>query len=231
MQLIESSPLGVRAALIRMSSPDARCTYTLFPMVHIGERNFYNEVVGELESHDQILLEGVKHRVISHATQLYAKAAASPRINLVTQSVMGKASHLKPKCRNIDISPEDFDKYWQQLPFWHRSFYPAALTLAFTYLRFFGTRSDIARVVQFQFRRSRKEILDYSEGPDVSDVIRDARDVHIVGEISRRHERVKDTPVAIAIVFGASHMRAIAQYLVQTHRYRAYDSRWLMVFH
>jgi hypothetical protein len=64
MQLLESSALGLRAALIRLAGPNSLIKVSLFPMVHIGERSFFDAVYEDAFSAD-----GSRHLAISHPSK------------------------------------------------------------------------------------------------------------------------------------------------------------------
>ncbi len=63
MQIVENGPFGLRSAVLRLQSRNAKCTYLLFPMVHIGEPAFYEAVAARASECDHILVEGVGHRM------------------------------------------------------------------------------------------------------------------------------------------------------------------------
>ena len=69
MQLLESSALGLRAALIRLAGPNSLIKVSLFPMVHIGERSFFDAVYEDAFSAD-----GSRHLAISHPSKKKERA-------------------------------------------------------------------------------------------------------------------------------------------------------------
>ena len=54
MQIIDSTVLGVRSAVWHLRLDDQSPQFFLFPMIHIADENFYEEVVKRLENCDLI---------------------------------------------------------------------------------------------------------------------------------------------------------------------------------
>ncbi|MFD0851877.1 hypothetical protein ACFQ07_06575, partial [Actinomadura adrarensis] len=57
MQFIETSVIGVRSAMITLGRRTTPLRFVLFPMVHVGERSFYDEVAARASSCDLIVAE------------------------------------------------------------------------------------------------------------------------------------------------------------------------------
>src|SRR5690242_20311459 len=59
MQFIESSIVGLRSAVITLTHRATPLQFTLFPMVHMGEQAFYNEVAARARLCQLLVAEGV----------------------------------------------------------------------------------------------------------------------------------------------------------------------------
>ena len=231
MQFIENSIAGVRAAFLKFRSREAQCTYTLLPMIHIGEQSFYDEVLRELERHDLILYESADHSLAKGLTRDYDKVAASRRIKLVTQrAALTGATQLQGKWVHLDASAEDLSNWWRALPLWQRILIRPVRWGVFFWLRHFGDRMTLASRLTTADLRTSQEILDHEDGPSIDWLISEQRDKSIVARLEKFHATVADKPLSIAILFGAAHSRAIVHHLMSRHHYQVFESRWATVF-
>ena len=82
MQIIESSIIGVRSAVRQFISSDGKLTVTIYPVLHIGEQQFYDQVYSEALSHDIVLAEGIKSPIVQRITRSY-RWLPLKRLNLV----------------------------------------------------------------------------------------------------------------------------------------------------
>ncbi|WP_433384065.1 hypothetical protein ACQPZX_23070 [Actinoplanes sp. CA-142083] len=58
MQIVEVSVVGVRSAVLQLKRADTPLRFHFFPMVHIGEPDFYACVADRLRRCDLIVAEG-----------------------------------------------------------------------------------------------------------------------------------------------------------------------------
>jgi hypothetical protein len=58
MQFIESSIIGLRSAVTTFTHPATPLRFILFPMVHVGEQQFYDEVAARVRLCQVIVAEG-----------------------------------------------------------------------------------------------------------------------------------------------------------------------------
>jgi len=230
MQFVENSVFGVRVALLRLRSTHAHCTYTLLPMIHVGEQAFYDEVRRELQQQHHILYEGVAHGIGERMSRNFAMVAGSPRIKLATQRETLKGAAPKAEWIHIDMPGEVFARHWRKLPIWLRMAMGPLSWGLFLYLRWFGDRVQLGKVMPFADLRSRDEVNDERGKPDFMRILVNERDQHILAELDRVHERIRDKEGSAAILFGATHMRAIARHLTDRYGYQVQESRWLTVF-
>ena len=85
MQFIEKNSFNVRSAVYRLKKEGTGLEFLLFPMIHVGSREFYEEVSRRLSSCDLILAEGVKSRKANILTLSYRVVKKIRRMDLVTQ--------------------------------------------------------------------------------------------------------------------------------------------------
>jgi hypothetical protein len=64
MQFIESSIIGLRSAVTTFTRPATPLRFTLFPMVHVGEQQFYDEVAARARLCQVIVAEGTPSQFV-----------------------------------------------------------------------------------------------------------------------------------------------------------------------
>ncbi|MFD1050330.1 hypothetical protein ACFQ1S_34795, partial [Kibdelosporangium lantanae] len=70
---------GVRAAILHVTRTRTPLKFTLYPMVHLGEARYYEEMSRRLRAHDLIVAEGVvstdkRGRAVTLAYELPAES-------------------------------------------------------------------------------------------------------------------------------------------------------------
>ena len=229
LQFIEKSDFGVRAAISTYRKPDVPLVVRLFPMIHIGRREYFENIRRRLESCDAIMLEGVKSSRGSFLSLAYRFMARRKRIGLVTQHVLA-LDGLRERIVDTEMAREAFDSEWSKVPLRSRGLMllltPAALIYSCTM-----TRRDIAAHAEVDDLRSRDEILDADQDTEALDsVILGTRDRHLLLALERYYERNKTSDKVLAVVYGAVHMRAAAAFLTRRLGYRIASSEWETVF-
>ncbi len=228
MQIIESTVFGVRSAVFRFEHTDRSSSFTLFPMIHVADKSFYDEVVNQLSECDVVLTEGVKTRTGTLLTASYRYFAKNQKLGLVLQSNMSLDT-LNADIKHADVDSGDFSKKWAELPFLQRYLIPALAPIYGLYLRFFGTRESIGKGMHLDLHDHNDELLDDNETFEkIEEVILDWRDKHLIGIIDKH---ISDSDVdqkSIGIVFGARHMRAVILHL-HSQNYKVAASDWLTI--
>lgn len=229
MQIIESTVFGLRSAIIRLEAGDGTPRFHLFPMIHLADPTFYEEIALRLDGCDLVLCEGVKSPTASLLTLSYRFCEKNPRLGLVSQKAL-KLDHLEGRLIHADVSAERFEKRWSKMATWLRVLMPLAAPLFGLYLRYFGTRADIARSLGMGLRKSRRDILADEEYEKVMDVLLDWRDRRLLDVIDRTRLENENTGISIAVLYGASHMRAVIHHLINKLGYRITKAEWVTVF-
>ena len=229
MQIIESTVFGLRSAIIRLEAGDGAPRFHLFPMIHIADPAFYEEIARRLDGCDHVLCEGVKSPTASLLTLSYRFCEKNARLGLVSQKAL-KLDHLEGRLIHADVSAKRFEKRWSKLTTWLRVIMPLVAPLYGLYLRYFGTRADIARGLGMGLRKSRREILAGEEYQKVMDVLLDWRDRHLLDVIDQTRLKNKNADISITVLFGAKHMRAVIRHLIDNLGYHITKAEWVTVF-
>jgi hypothetical protein len=230
MQIIESSALGVRSARIQFRHPTGRQSVTLFPMIHIGEPEFYRTAFDDAFAHDVVLVEGIKSPISMRITRSYRWLLASKRIDLSLQPRSPEAGTCHAKIVHADLSPAEFAAEWQKVTLWLRLAVYLISPLIGLHRRWFATRESIAKGMSMDDQPSQKELVEWSpEGGAITEAILNSRDERL---LDRLREQLSGEPTArIAVVYGAGHMRAVVRELTARQGYMTGQSDWLTVFH
>jgi hypothetical protein len=231
MQFIEKNSFNVRSAVYRLQKPNDALEFVLFPMVHIGSKQFYDEVRQRLLNCDLILMEGVQSKRVSLLTLSYRVIRKIKRIDLVTQQEALKISDLSERIINADMGGKNFDNRWAELPVMLRIQLLLLLPIYVSYLLLFGTRDLIAENIATDDLASRDEILNYDEELGKLDrLIVDERDQVIIRNIDQLYETRGKERKIVGIVYGAKHMRNITIHLSEKLGYFITGSEWITVF-
>ena len=229
MQIIESTPFGVRSAVMRLEAEERSPAFLLFPMIHIAEEAFYDEVTRRLEACDVVLLEGVKSRTASILTLSYRTIADCERLGLVTQRTM-RLKHLGARKVHADVDGAEFDRRWWRLKTWLPLLLTVTAPLYGLYMRHLATREGIARHMTLNLRKSRDDIMMSGEERRMYEVMLDWRDRRLIEVLDRERENPENASQTIAVVYGARHMPAVIRHLIGDGGYRVADSEWVTVF-
>lgn len=228
MQIIESTTFGVRSVIFRFENDDRPTGFTLFPMVHVADKAFYDGILKRLSDCDVVLTEGVRTKTGRLLTASYRYFTRNPKLGFVLQSTMS-LDDLNAKIHHADVASEDFSRKWAQLPFWLRFLIPVAAPIYGMYLRFFGTRESIGKGMGLDLHDHNDALLDENEGfEEMEEVILDWRDKHLISIIDGYIQSDGDEEKTVGIVFGARHMRAVIHHL-HKQGYRITDADWIDV--
>lgn len=228
MQIIESTVFGVRSAIFRFENTERLSSFTLFPMIHVADQSFYDDVLERLAECDVVLTEGVRTKTGRLLTASYRYFTKNPKLGLVLQSTMS-LDNLNVDVRHADVASDSFSKKWAELPFLQRFLVPVLAPIFGMYLRFFGTRETIGKSMNLDLHDHNDAILDDNEVFEkIEEVILDWRDEHLVGIINDHILETDGHKRSVGIVFGARHMRAVIHHL-RGQNYKVTAADWIRV--
>lgn len=227
MQILEASMLGLRSA--RMVFRHRRCpvAVTLYPMVHVGERAFYEEAYREAFSHDVALVEGVRSPVTRHLTRSY-RWLNFQKLDLVLQPKPPPQDAVESRIVRADLAPDEFHREWRKVSLPLRAMFFVLAPLVGIRRRFFASREALARKMSLEDRRSADEILDWSPTLEpVHHSILHARDKRLIECLTKELDHSSDKRAAV--IYGARHMRAVLRELTKRGFYCS-DASWRTIF-
>ena len=228
MQILEASSLGLRSARIRLKRRGEGGSVTLFPMVHIGDADFYRLVYADAFSHDVVLSEGVDSPIVRHITRSYRWIKRSRMNNLIVQPQSPRQITCSAEIVASDLSPVEFEQAWRSVPLWLRAFVFFAAPIIG--LRRRGlTREQIAKGFSLEDAPSQQELVDWSpEAGMLYRVILELRDERLIEHLDRQIDL--GSGKSIAVVYGARHMRAVLRHLIGVRGFTCASADWLTVF-
>ena len=230
MQFIEKNSFNVRSAIYRLKKDGSHLEYLIFPMIHIGSLEFYQEISRRLTSCDLILAEGLKSRKARLLTLSYRIVKHIRRMDLVTQQDGINVENFRTKLLNADMDGAAFDERWSSLPVVIRVQLFFIVPIFAVYLFLFGTRETIAENLAFDDLPSSEEILTEDEELEMVDaLIVDQRDRQLIEHITRLEGEQKEAK-RVGILYGARHMRSTMAFLMQKLDYRVVKAEWVKVF-
>ncbi len=231
MQFVEKNSFNVRSAVYRLKKDGSALEFLIFPMIHVGSPEFYDEISKRLASCDLILAEGVKSRRANLLTLSYRIAKHIRRMDLVTQQDGMRVEYFREKILNTDIDGAAFDERWSVLPISLRAQLLVLIPVFVAYLFLFGTRETLAENIALDDLPTSEETLMHDEDFEPFDsLIVDERDRILSEHIARLEEQQLQEAKLIGIVYGAGHMRSTMRFLMQKLNYRVASSEWVKVF-
>lgn len=230
MQFIEKNSLNVRSVVYSLKRDDSQLEFLIFPMIHVGSAEFYDEISRRLASCDLILAEGVKSRRVRLLTLAYRVVKHIRRMELVTQQDGMRLETLRSKILNTDIEGAAFDERWSSLPIFLRVQFVILIPIFVVYLFVFGTRETLANYIALDDLPSREEILSDDESSEAfNSLIVDERDRILIEHVAKLEEQQNEAK-QIGIVYGARHMRNTMKFLMHELNYRVAKAEWVKVF-
>jgi hypothetical protein len=231
MQFIEKNSLNVRSAIYHLKKDDSGLEFVLFPMIHVGSKEFYDEVSRRLAACDLILAEGVDSKKGNLLTLSYRIVKKIRRMDLVTQQEGMKVSRFREKVVNPDMEGRAFDEHWSALPFSLKAQLFFFIPVYVIYLFLFGTRETLAENIALEDLPSSDEILFQDESFEKLDgLLIDERDRRLIDSIGKLHDSNRQGKKTVGVVYGAMHMRNVISFLLRKLNYRVAKAEWVTVF-
>ena len=223
MQYIESSVIGIRSAVITLKRRETPLRFILFPMVHIGEPEFFRTVEARAAECDLIVAEGTPSRYAP--IQVWMSQLRFD--NLVDQLTALDLDRLGVPVR-WEYEPErkpqtSRDRFLARAN-------DAAGAVFLKALGRFGSPLGLSSLDQSDEHDDRWDHLGAGrfERTITQRLLYD-RDTLLTRALGEAHEERCQQPGKVAVVWGAAHIPAAVDYLAETFRYYVEDATWLTV--
>jgi hypothetical protein len=228
MQLIEASEIGVRAAIVRLTSRKAKLVWLMFPMIHLGERAYYRQVEEKMAVCDVVLAEGVDSQIANALTMSYRLAANSDSGTVVQRPTKPATDHMV--VQHADMSGSEFDAAWQRMPIGLRLGIPLMAPLYGLWLRFVANPEEWHSKLQTDDLPTNDEVLLEGEYPALFKVLFHDRHEHLFHQIDAVQQRWGGLDRVAGVAWGAKHIGAVTEYLSNRWGYIARSADWVTVF-
>ena len=231
MQFIEKNSFNLRAAVYSLKKDSTALEFVVFPMIHVGSREYYQEITRRLSTCDLILVEGVKSKRAAILTLSYRYIKKIRRMDLITQYEGIRLDEFRNEIRNTDMEENAFDERWSSLPIMSRLQLFIFIPFCVLYLFLFGTREILAENFVLEDLPSSDEVLFEDETlTHLDSLLMDERDRKLLEHIASVNDERAQTSQRIGILYGALHMRCVMPFLMQKLKYRVVKADWVKVF-
>lgn len=231
MQFIEKNSFNVRSAVYRLKRDDSCLEFFIFPMIHVGSSEFYEEISSRLATCDLILAEGVNSKTAGLITLSYRIVKHIRRMDLLLQSDGMKVEQFAEKILNTDISGSAFDQRFSSLPFKTRAKVIVEIPICVLFLLLYGSRETLSEYVAVEDQPSDNEMFSTDEDFEAWEgLLLAERDRLLIEQIWKLEKEPNGTSKLVGIVYGAAHMRNVMTFLMQTLKYRIVKAEWVTVF-
>ena len=233
MQFVEKNSFNLRAAVYSLKKDSSGLEFVVFPMIHVGSREYYQEITRRLSTCDLVLFEGMKSKKAAILTLSYRFIKNIRRMDLITQHEGIRLDEFRNEIKNADMDASAFDERWSSLPIMLRLQLFVLVPVFVLYLFLFGTREILAQNLAIEDLPSEAEEEELSEDEtriSLDSLMVDERDRKLLEHISSVYDERAQIPQRIGILYGAFHMRRVMPFLMQKLNYRVVKADWVKVF-
>lgn len=231
MRFIESTSFFVRTIVFDFKHRNTACKlrFRLVPMIHIGSADYYEESYKQLSACDEILYEGAHIPGIQLFSNEYKRIAH--RVGLVTQLQSFNYQGLREKLTHTDYDKESGRIAWNRLNWIEKLRLLVIKPLKLRIQYYNASRRLIAKA----FMPSNEEAwLAYGPAPDVEGTAENlmlrSRDNLIINAIKDRIKTQGKMEKLIGIMYGAGHMKFIANFLTRENGFFPQSGEFVHVF-
>lgn len=225
MEILSGNAFDLRSAVYTFTHPHLPHQFITFPMVHIGDSNFYHQVHQRLQQCDIILYEGINSRMGSLGIKAYELLAKNLGLALQKSELTKQGlEHAELIC--ADLYKQEFEGYWKKIPLHERLFYNGFVFIEYLYQMASVTKDIIASNLTLTLREDTPSFTSRR----LHELIIKKRDRRLIHHIERQMNIHQEVTKTIGVVFGATHIQAVMRYLIDQQGYKVKDAEWLIVF-
>jgi hypothetical protein len=220
---LQKSGRSVTSCRVTWNHPNTKLKITLYPMMHIASREFYESVGFGLQRCTYVLTEGVSWRKDKSRRKLYDLAAKN--LGLVAQEdVLRYPAGVTSV--HIDMPTSEFRSHFVRMPLRYRLLMRFLRPL----LRLLTTVPDLRNELLLHLVEADSHGYRRKRNTPMHELIHDKRDEAIVKNIEAfyREHGIHESTAYVAIVFGAAHMVAVSRCLRKLG-FRPKTRRWLEI--
>jgi hypothetical protein len=225
MQIVESSVVGTRCAVLRCTRRGGGPAVVVFPMVHVATPEFYREVERRLRECDLLVVEGIigDSAVGGALMTTYQVIPANDDSGLVEDDI--PYGDLGVPIVTPDITGEEFDQGFGELP-WKAQLFTWAAVPVVAVGQFFAGRRAILNL-EVNDLPTRAEELQGEDMDAFMDLLLGRRDEKVLTALAEIVRDRADETIDVAVVYGAGHVPGILRGLYKLG-YRVVSADWVM---
>jgi hypothetical protein len=231
MQFIEKNSFNLRAAVYSLKKDSTALEFVIFPMIHVGSREYYQEITRRLSTCDLLLVEGLRSKKATILTLSYRLIKQIRRMDLITQYEGIRLDQFRNEIRNTDLEKNAFDEGWSSLPIALRLQLFIFVPFCVLYLFLFGTRETLAENFALEdLPSSDEDLFEDETSSRLDSLLIDERDRRLLEHIASVNDERAQTSQRIGVLYGAFHMRNVMPFLMKKLNYRVVKADWVKVF-
>jgi len=244
MKFIESSKFFLRVVVFDFHnrSKDVNLKFRLLPMIHLGDKEYYQEILRLANECDEVLFEMAGGPEMNdqdqEVTSMYSPVAR--KLNLQIQE-----NCIKARDFNTDLIHADYDDVEEAnasaiLGIFGVIYLYVIIPILIYFTKFFITREKMAKVLGIQHTRinlsfsrvvlqQEERESDFEEG-SINHYLFEGREDLVIKTLKERHLLEQDSSKTIGIMYGAGHMKTYARYLIDALNYTTHKGTFVKVF-
>ena len=233
MQYFESTNFFLRVIVFDFFDECSRTTIRLLPMCHIGEKDFYEGILKEINQCDKVLYEGLSLKKFKINKQDGRYENWAKRLDLVSQFeyFQNQKKRIKTELIHADLSGEKAENEWSKLSFREKFKYRFIEPIEYFFQSYNMTRERLAKLNMTAAKEARLAYAPAEIQGNLEYLIGKARDKLVISKLNEIVNDKLNSGKTIGIMYGANHMKRIGRFLIDTLKMKISDARFLVVFH
>jgi hypothetical protein len=225
MQIVESSVVGTRCAVLRCTRRGGGPVILVFPMLHVATPEFYREVERRLRECDLLVVEGIigDSAVGDALMTTYKVIPANDDAGLVEDDI--PYDDLGVPFVTPDLTGDEFDEGFGELP-WKTKLITWAAVPVVTVGQFFAGRRAMLNL-EVNDLPTRAEELRGDDLDEFMDLLLGRRDERVLTALAGIVRDRAEEKLDVAVVYGAGHVPGILRGLYKLG-YRVVSADWVM---
>lgn len=225
VQIVESSVVGTRCAVLRSTRRAGGPVVVVFPMLHVATPEFYREVERRLREFDLLVVEGIAgdSAVGDALMATYKVIPANDESGLVEDDI--PYGDLGVPIVTPDVTAGEFDEGFRELPSKTRLMTWAAIPVVTVGQYFAGRRAMLN--LEVNDLPTAAEELRSEDWDEFMDLLLGRRDEQVLTALAEIVRDRGDEAIDVAVVYGAAHVPGILRGLY-TLGYRVVSAEWVM---
>lgn len=244
MKFLESTNFFVRVVLYDLVNRNkaVKLKFRLTPMIHIGSKEYYTNIIENIKICDEIFYEGID--IVDHDEPFYKRISLrnldltfkqykliADKLGLVTQTEHFHLNKLEHKLTHADFDLESGEESWNELMWFEK----IKLSLIQPIKLFIYHQGLSREILAKHFMTSHEEAylaygpIEDEKGTSTNFTMNEREQI-IFNKVNKRMETESNHDKTIGIVYGAGHMKSIARYLIDQHHFVPKSGIFVKVF-